>query len=261
MKAKTTFLFFFGWIFCNTTFSAPKIILKLDDLQAKNATCPSIPTMDYLVDKQVKAGFGAVAIKFDSTALKVLTPYLNAKNRKGEKLFEIWNHGLDHVKPEFSGTTYEYQKSHFKQANQLIKKHLGIQMHSFGTPYNASDSTTNKVILEDPNYNVFMYSTVKPYVSKGIIYLDQRVNMENGTGNPDFEFFVTNYKKLKITHTDYMILQGHPNIWTTEKLYQFKKIIDFLIAEGCEFVLPYEYYQRLNLSLPLIITDKKASKR
>jgi pyrimidine deaminase RibD-like protein len=48
-----------------------------------------------------------------------------------------------------------------------------------------------------------------------------------------------------------MILQGHPNKWTTvEKKSQFSQIIDFLISEGVEFVLPYEYYLRLNPSTP-----------
>jgi peptidoglycan/xylan/chitin deacetylase (PgdA/CDA1 family) len=228
------------------TKAAPKIILKLDDLSVKNGVCAFVPTMDYLLQKQLKAGLGIIAGRNDSTALKILKPYLQATNPNGEKLIEIWHHGLDHSKTEFKDSTYEFQKQHFDQADERIKKLLGIQMHSFGTPYNAGDSVTNQVISENPNYKVFMFSSLKPNEKNCILYLDNRVNMENGTGNPEFSYFIENYTRLKGKYTDYMVLQGHPNQWTPEKMEQFQKIIDFLISEGCVFKLPYEYFQSIN---------------
>jgi len=245
MRTRTLLMFCMGILISGISTAAPKIILKLDDFQASKGNCPCLPTMDYLIQKQIKAGFGAVAGKFDSTASGILNPYLNATNKKGEKLFEIWHHGLDHKRPEFAGTSYEYQKAHFEQADQLIKKYLGIQMFTFGTPYNASDSITNRVVSEDTNYKVFMYCSVIPPTPKGIMYMDHRVNMENGTGNPEFEYFVANYNKLKSRYPDYITLQGHPNQWTPDKLEQFKKIVDLLISDGCEFVLPFEYYKQV----------------
>ena len=242
MKLKFIIIILFSVFFSELIFSAPKIILKLDDLSVKNGVCQCLPVMDYLVQKQLKAGFGIIASKNDNSVLFALTPYLKAKNPKNEALFEIWHHGLDHIKPEFQGTGYDYQKSHFEEADQQIKKLLGIQMHTFGTPFNASDSVTNIVITENSDYKVFMYSSIKPKQSNGILYLDHRVNMENGTGKPEFDFFVENYNKSKANYQDYIILQGHPGQWIPEKLEQFKKIIDFLISEGCEFVKPYEYY-------------------
>lgn len=239
-------LILIGLITCNISLAAPKIILKLDDIKVQKGICPSIPAMDLLKKKKVKAGFGVVASRFDSTAVNVLKPYLNATNAKGEKLFEIWNHGLYHVKMEFKGTDYTFQKEHFTQADQLIKNLLGIQMHSFGTPGNASDSVTNQIISEFPEYKVFMFSSVIPQSTKGLIYLNNMVNMENGTGNIDYKYLLDNYEKHKNKYTDYMILQGHPNQWTPEKLEQFKLIIEFLQKEGCEFVLPQEYYSSLN---------------
>jgi len=218
-----------------------KIILKLDDLAVKNGVCKCLPTFDILKSKKVKAGFGIIASRCDSTVFEVINPYLGLKNSNGEPLFEIWHHGLDHVNPEFKGTTYEYQKSHFEEANQLIKKYLGIQMHTFGTPFNASDSITNRVISEDHEYTCFMLSSIVPNVSNGIKYLGNRTNMENGTGNPEFKYFVENYTKNKTKYTDYQILQGHPNMWSKDKIAEFEKIIDFLISENCEFVLPNEW--------------------
>jgi peptidoglycan/xylan/chitin deacetylase (PgdA/CDA1 family) len=245
-KMRTLLVFCIAILASGLSTATPKVILKLDDFQASNGSCLCLPTLDYLVQKQIKAAFGAVASRFDSTALDILKPYLNATNTKDEKLFEIWHHGLDHKRPEFAGTSYEYQKAHFEEAKQLIQKYLGIRMNSFGTPYNASDSITNRVVAEDPNYKVFVYSSVRPVTADGIFYMDNRINMENGTGNPELEYFVTNYNKLKNKYTDYITLQGHPNQWTPEKLEQFKKIIDLLISEGCEFVQPLEYYKTIN---------------
>lgn len=231
-------------VFSISLFSAPKVVLKLDDIAVKKGVLQCTPVLDFLVEKKIKAGLGIVAGKNDSTALATLLPYLKATNAKGEKLIEIWHHGLDHRKSEFRDSTYEFQKAHFEQADKLVKKLLGIQMHTFGTPYNASDSTTNKVISENSNYKVFMYSSKKPTVKNGIVYLDNRVNMENGTGKPEFDYFLESYNKLKSKYTDYIILQGHPNMWTPEKLEQFKRIIEQLISEGCEFVLPYDFAQK-----------------
>lgn len=241
MKKNTALLIFIGCLSCSLSFAAPKIILKLDDLQANKGFCPCIPTLDYLLHAQVKAGFGAVAERFDSTSLEVLKVYLNATNKNGEKLFEIWHHGLDHSKSEFKATPYAFQKEHFEKADQLILKFLGIQMHSFGSPYNASDSTTNQVIKENPAYHVVMYASLVPGAKGQIKYLNNRVNIEKGTGNPQFDYFVENFNKNIDKYQDYMILQAHPNGWSAEKLDQFKKIVQFLLSRGCEFVLPYEY--------------------
>lgn len=223
--------------------SQPRIILKLDDLFVKEGECNCLPTFDLLKRKQIKAGFGIIPSRCDSTLFETLNPYLKSENEKGEPLFEIWHHGWDHVRPEFKGTGYAYQKSHFEKADKMIKEYLGIQMHTFGTPYNASDSITNRVISENSGYKVFMFSNVIPNHSNNIKYLGNRTNMENGTGNPEFNFFVKNYIANKDKYSDYMILQGHPNEWTLDKMDQFEQIIDFLISENCEFVLPYELYQ------------------
>ena len=239
--------------------SKTKIIFKLDDLSVKNGVCNFLPTLDYLIEKKIKAGIGAIASKFDATAFKVLKPYLNAKNEKGESLFEVWHHGLDHAKTEFKDSTYVYQKEHFEKADKLIKELFGIQMHSFGTPYNQSDSTTNRVIVEHPNYKLFMLSKVIPQAPNGVFYMNNLVVMENGTGKPEFELFKQNYTKYKNQYKNYMILQGHPNAWTPEKIEQIKLIVDFLIAEGCEFETPYGYYQSLNKSTALNSTGLQSA--
>jgi hypothetical protein len=227
-----------------------KIILKLDDLGVLNTVFAAAPAFDYMKTNNIKWGTGAIANRFDATSLDVLAPYINAVNLAGDTLLEVWNHGYDHSQNnpigtwEFSGRSYADQKASFDNATQAIKTILGIQMHSFGTPYNQSDAVTNTVIGEDANFKVMMFSKIKS-TTNGVVYLDNRVNMESATGSPEYSYFRTNYDANKSSFTDYMILQGHPNYYTlgSNNLEQFKLILQFLISEGVQFVHPYDYYK------------------
>ncbi len=200
--------------------------------------------MDLLIEKQIRASFGIIADRCDNTALASLAPYLNAKDSNGAKLFEIWHHGLNHKNPEFGGQPYAYQKSHFDEADERINSNLGIQMQTFGAPFNANDSNTVRVLCENKNYKVSLFGRTPPD-SSGILNLRNRVNIETTTGNPSYAAFVDNYNAKKNTFTDYMVVQAHPNGLSEEKLSQFEQVIDFLLHEGCEFVTPYEYYLSL----------------
>lgn len=226
-----------------------KIILKLDDFNTLNLTDGGKAVLDYLSSLKIKAGLGFIAGRNDETALAVFSSYLNEENGAGERLFEVWHHGLDHINPEFEINDYIYQKAHFDGADALIKEGMRIQMHTFGAPYNHTDTTTNTIIAENPNYSVTLFNNPAPDLSLGILNLTNRVNMESATGVPSFSFFQSNYNNFKSSYTDYMVLQGHPNQWDTARLDEFKSIINFLLSEGCEFVLPYEYYLSVNNTL------------
>jgi prophage maintenance system killer protein len=229
----------------------PKIVLKLDDFDAKNGVSASSPAMEYLMNKQIKASIGFIASRCDESVLSVYTPFLNSSNEKGEKLFEVWHHGFDHINPEFDGTGYDYQKTHFDKADQLMTALLRLQMHSFGSPFNHNDEETNKVLAENSNYKITMFNKPQAAAETGILNLNNRVNMESATGKPNFDFFVKNYNDKVNSYADYMVLQGHPKFWKTEEMTQFIQIIDFLVSNGNEFVLPYDYYLSLNSSIKI----------
>ena len=147
---------------------------------------------------------------------------------------------------EFSGTTYAFQKAHFDSATNVIKSKLGIQMHSFGAPYNQNDTTCLRVISEDTNYKVIMYSQVAVSPTAGYKNLSNRVYIESATGVPDSAYFMNSYNSLKNTYTDYMVMQGHAYAWTTAaKQAEFQKIVNYLISQNVKFTTPYEYYQYL----------------
>jgi peptidoglycan/xylan/chitin deacetylase (PgdA/CDA1 family) len=223
------------------TAQRPVIILKLDDFYVKDGVISGRQALDTLADRKVKAGLGFIVEKSDET-LANFKPYLQLKAKDGAPLFEIWHHGLDHKNPEFSGTGYEYQKQHFDSATHLMKQLSGVQMHSFGAPYNASDSNTNRVISEDRNYKVSMFNKINPSEKDGFINLSNRINVEITTGKPDYEYFVANYQKSKSLYKDYIVLQAHPPHFKDDAIVQFTKIIDFLIAEGFSFETPYSWY-------------------
>ena len=225
----------------------PKIILKLDDYKIKNNTCKGIQVLAYLKEKKVKAAFGIIASGCDTTSKSVLSSYLNATNKRGEKIFEAWNHGFDHVKPEFKETSFEYQKKHFLMADSIIVANLGVLPHTFGAPYNSNDTNTLKVIQLIPRYKVLYFSQIKPMSASGIVNLSNRINFEVSTGVPDSVGFVANYHAAKNKFTDYIVLQAHPPYFTNSSFEQFKKQIEFLLNEGCEFVLPFEYYCSKNM--------------
>jgi len=233
----------------NYCFAQPKIIIKLDDIAVKNTYCGGCAVFDDLLSKQIKTSIGVIAIKLDATAKPVLSKYINAKDSKGNNLFEVWCHGYDHSNnnpphnnEEFYGTSYDFQYAHFNMADQAVLKYIGIQMHTFGAPFNFIDTNTIKVISKNKNYKVVIFSGAnRTYRSNGIVYLNNRVDMENGAGNLNYDYFVTQYQKYKNKFPDYMILQGHPNGWDANKKAQFDQIIAYLIAQKCEFVLPYEY--------------------
>jgi len=233
------FLFF---ILSTTYLRAQKVILKLDDLGVKENVCSCSETIEFLIGKGIKASYGVIANRIDETAKNTLTPYLEAKNGSGEDLVELWHHGLDHKRPEFEGTSYSYQKEHFDNASSQINNALGIVMHTFGTPFNANDSVTNTVIAENADYRVFLFGKKEGAVSPEILFLTNRVNIEKETGKVDYNLFLENYKEKKDLYKDYIVLQAHPNGWKSDKIGELNKIIDYLLQQGCEFVLPYEYY-------------------
>jgi len=72
MPAKS-FVFLIGFLcFSFAAFAQHKVILKLDDIGVKNGVCVAKPVMDYLLQKNIKASYGVIANRLDSTALSTL---------------------------------------------------------------------------------------------------------------------------------------------------------------------------------------------
>ncbi|SKB70990.1 Peptidoglycan/xylan/chitin deacetylase, PgdA/CDA1 family [Daejeonella lutea] len=226
-----------------------KIMLKLDDIGAIDGKFSAPAALDYLKERRIKASLGVIATRLDETSASAFRKYLEAKSSTGETLFEIWNHGYDHsnsIQPgnfqEFKGTSFDFQFKHLEAADLKMKTLLGLQMQTFGAPYNAVDHTTFDVLAKNGKYKVIFFSGSNAPNPGGIVSYNNRVNMEIATGKVDYEHFLKEYDKFAGIYTDYMVLQGHPNLWDESNMAQFRKIIDFLKSENCLFVLPLEYY-------------------
>ncbi|WP_417188469.1 hypothetical protein [Bacteroides sp.] len=227
--------------FSSGVLSTPVIILKLDDVSVKDGRCTCLPIFEFLQEKRIHASFGVIAVRCDSTFYEVLSPYLNEKDSEDVNLFELWHHGYDHIKPEFRGTPYEYQKYHFEKADSIIEGFSGINLETFGAPFNQVDSITGQIFSESEGYKYVFFADKKLFPAENVVCLNNRVNIENGTGKIDFDFFVRNYYMNKDKYVDYMVLQGHPNLWKKEELNDFARIITFLLKEGCSFATPSLY--------------------
>ncbi|MFD1257278.1 DUF2334 domain-containing protein [Mucilaginibacter terrae] len=221
----------------------PYIILKLDDFGSDNSINVAATTLNYLKQNNIKTALGVIADRLSADAV-VYDQYINAKNTAGEKLFEIWHHGLLHNDLgggvyEFKGTTYAYQKNNFEMANQKVLSSLGVQMHSFGAPYNRNDAVTNQVIGENASYKVTMFTNPQPV--SPLLSLNNKLEMESSAGVIDSVGFMTQYMANKSTYA-YMVIQGHPNQWNATEKATFINLMEFLVAENCRFILPYDYY-------------------
>ncbi|UKT65933.1 DUF2334 domain-containing protein [Pedobacter mucosus] len=242
----------FGLIFLMlasiSVLAQPKIVLKLDDVGANKVSGNKADqTMAYLLQMNVKASYGVVAKWLDETALSLLGRYINAKNAKGEAMVEIWHHGYDHSNSnppsknmEYKGTSYELQKKNFNLGDSLVRKYLGLQMHTFGAPFNAVDSTTLRVVAENKNYHILYCFPENTDSEKQLTRLNFRIKMENGTGKTNLQYFLDECEKNNAFSSAYMVLQGHPPQWNVSQFEEFKKIVAYLIEKNCEFVLPSE---------------------
>lgn len=225
-----------------TATAQTKVVLKLDDIGAKNGSCKALPVMQYLLQRGVKASYGVIANRLDETAKPLLADVLSAKDVNGQPMVEIWNHGLDHSRTgnvfEFKNSPYQIQQQHFKSAHALVKKYLDIEMTTFGAPFNAADTTCLKIIAEHGGYKKVFFSRVEVNFNIGFERLNNNMPMEKETGKPDFDYFLTNYNKYKNYLNSNIVLQGHPPYWTADGLAEFKKILDFLDEKHCVYVLP-----------------------
>lgn len=226
------------------------IIFKFDDLSQSSQDAFQ-KVADIVYDKEVKAGFGIIANSCDGDDNSKNEPYYNrVKKFHNSGLIEIWAHGFDHflsgdTVTEFLTMPYQHQYKNFKRSIDLTNEKLGITMRTFGAPGNRSDATTVSVMNQFPQIEVFLF----PYFSNSNnkqLLLKNRVDMERGTGNMDYDYFLKNYHKN--IDNPYMVLQGHPGIWRSNDFEVLNKIISFLKTQKVIFMTPYEYFKFLKFN-------------
>jgi peptidoglycan/xylan/chitin deacetylase (PgdA/CDA1 family) len=239
------------------------VIIKLDDLKmhGKREHPRWDRVVEYLDARGLKGSMGMLG-----NSLPQASPeYIQwIKDRKASGNWEIWFHGWDHgTHAEADGKTYnefnhrslEEQKKRLADTQALCLEKLGFPLTCFGPPGgvgNGSQSAeTHQMMQDDPHMVAWLYPQPmdklgKETMDKGKVTILDRVwavNLEGGVGTPDFERFVRGY----IANLDrpYFVLQGHPVMWDDYRFEQFTKIIDFLVEQKAQFVLPSEYVASL----------------
>ena len=230
---------------------APQIvILKLDDLTTKDADASGVSTRwqqiaNFVEKKKIKASVGIIANSLDADK-PAFFEWIKAQNKKG--LLEFWNHGQTHSEKlvdgkkihEFKNVPFEEQKATLEKSQKLAKEKLGFDFAAIGTPFNTCSEDTEKVLEEFPEIKVWFFGPAKPKFSKKLI-LERTVDLEKPVLNPDFEQFKTAYEKLAVDK-EYIVLQGHPMGWKGERFKNFESAVDYLLAKGCVFMTPSEYF-------------------
>ena len=217
------------------------VIIKADDVRGITPKWDRFFTLSEKKGVKVSAGIICNSLRGNN---KDYFDWLNKLNASGS--VEFWNHGWDHKCwmtgnkkiSEFGGSGYKHQKKHFDDSQKIMKKVFGSEPVAFGTPYNAVDAETVKVMNEDADMRMFFCYGVKGLENKVIAPMSLR-GEGDGTGKPNFDKFKAQYIEKK--NLSFTAIQFHPNNFSDVHFAEYAKILDFLIAEGWTFMLPVEY--------------------
>ncbi|MFH1498313.1 MAG: DUF2334 domain-containing protein [Verrucomicrobiota bacterium] len=220
-----------------------RVVLKLDDTWVVDGRLSERWQRidDFAAERGIRYTVGVICKSLEGDHPEYIAS-LRAMAESGRA--ELWHHGYDHKAwevdgkklREFQGSGYEHQLAHLQKAQALGKEKLGVTFTTFGAPYNATDADTVRALAEIPELTVWMFAPRKVVTSLFTTPQISAVNIEHPVHKPDFEQFKLGYAQHK---TDpYLVMQGHPMSWDDAAFAEFARIVDFLLAEGAEFVFP-----------------------
>jgi peptidoglycan/xylan/chitin deacetylase (PgdA/CDA1 family) len=236
------------------------IILKLDDLKMHRGMAhPRWQKMaDYIDSKGIKCTMGMLCYDLENATPQYIK-WIRDHHDSGN--WEFWFHGWDHKSykgedgktyNEFHHRTYEEQKKRLSDSQELAYEKLGFHFTCFGPPGGSGtlsqDEVTHQIMIDDPYITTWLYPSPIDKLGEqtnkqgDIVILDRvwGVGLESSVGAANFDAFVRGYIKY-VKQRDYFTLQGHPAIWDDHRFEEFQKIIEFLIEQKANFVLPSEY--------------------
>lgn len=225
--------------------AAPLVVLKLDDMNVANGRVPERwqRLCRFAEERRMPTSIGIIGNSLEGDHPEYIS---ELKRLAGTGLFEFWHHGYDHKRweqdgvtlCEFSGTNNEHQSRHFQLTRDLAKQKLGITFRTFGAPFNATDAVTVEVLAASPDIRVWLQGDPRRPAGKFVATMVNGVNIENPVHKPNYEAFVRGYEAGRGNPPRVYVLQGHPNSWDEGAFAEFTRIVEFLSAEPCRFVLP-----------------------
>ena len=203
------------------------VILKLDDYGEgywDEIISLFINKTNYIGD------FGVIAKKLqdDFIYVPLLRQLLNT-NRS-----EVFNHGWDHICPEFFNRTYPYQFDHIRKWNALISSYFNVSSFILCPPCNSWDNTTYRV-MNDTGYKI-MFLSKEFGLNIPIIYLDKLSLSE-------LDDQLNMYYNNQI-----LLINLHPAInlyW--KNIIQIQQYLDQIYSTGRKGITMSNYYNQIYL--------------
>ena len=226
------------------------VILKLDDLRDKTENIAKFKSAIAVVNsRNISASIGILGRDFIGFDGRVeFSNYLRELVLMNN--IEIWNHGWNHFRQiytdftwyEFSGPDRVHQAAYINDTQLAVNEALGINMKTFGAPFNQTDQATCDAIKDRTEIEVWFLPKSCVDGFGAITNLNERVNFEVTTADVDISHFLTFYGDEIRRDSDHIVLQGHPGAWEPEDLVDFQIILDLLISRGHTFATPYEFH-------------------
>lgn len=225
--------------------SGPLIVLKLDDMVTEQGKVPARwkRVTDFAETRGLKISIGIIGNSLEGES----PPYFaELKRLAGTGLIELWNHGYDHRRWteegktvfEFLGPNEEQQREHVLRGQRLAQEKLGVTFRAFGSPFNANDTTTARVLAEIPEIRVWLYGDAKTPAGKFVARRVGAVNIESPVHKPNLAALISGLAAH--AGEPYFVIQGHPNSWGETGFAEFVRIVDHLQTGGAKFILPSE---------------------
>jgi hypothetical protein len=223
---------------------AGSVVLKLDDLRYVEGG-PVSGRWDafasLVLEKQIPASIGIIGNSLELGSEDYFE-WIRQKHESG--FFEFWNHGYEHSRIlqdgqeiyEFSGSPLLDQVSTLKKTQDLAREELGIELVTFGAPYNRIDEQTAAALEEFPEIRIWLYGRAGEGTTKTVLSRTPAVGIEYPVHWPVFYHFWNNYYFRSLAPV--ITLQGHPNSWSESRLREFEMIVDYLQRIGVPVIKP-----------------------
>lgn len=233
------------------------VMLKLDDLvnrgEKQGPSWRWLQLVSFFEEKDIHGSFGVIvkSIENDNPAYN---EWIRKNALQNGGRIEFWHHGYTHAMnfdfngkkctAEFSGPDEAYMMQAFSKAMDSFREKTGLIFQTYGAPGNATDSTGRKVLEAHPDIKVWLYGDAKNPAGK--LVLRRSLNLEHAVGKVDCQIFLKSYQHQRMR--DYLVLQGHPMMWSEAMFADFKKIVEQLLEDGWIFVTPIEYAKQVGHS-------------
>ena len=222
------------------------IVIKLDDFDSGPAGSVMRPNgqrvVDYLKKRGIPASLG-ICCKSLEWGNPLYIDWLKKNARANGGLFDYWQHGWTHqmyIKwtdgktyfAEYAIPDYAYQKENFDKAQSTFKEKTGLVLDGFCAPCGVITDDTRRLLREHPEIKTWLYGDMER--PEGKFSFRRTCNLECRVGAVEISPFVAQYKTQRTR--DYIMLQGHPFMWSDDSFAAFGRILDQLEKDGWTFV-------------------------